>query len=138
MVYITSLGNLRGRKLLFASSSGMLKLVDGGEFDVAKRTTAATKLNEGDTLRAVEPITGTETLVLQTGKSMFLRFAVSDVPEKKKGAVGVRGMKLAEKDAVEAIYLLQEHEERTIAFKDKEVALHRLRVGNRDTKGVKK
>ena len=138
MVYIASLNNLAGRKLLFASSSGMLKQVDGSEFDVAKRTTAATKLNDGDTLLAVHPVNGTETLVLQTEKSMFLRFSVSDVPEKKKGAVGVRGMKLAEKDAIEKIYLLEEHEEKTITYKDKELALHRLRIGNRDTKGVKK
>ena len=116
----------------------MLKQVDGSEFDVAKRTTAATKLNDGDTLLAVHPVNGTETLVLQTEKSMFLRFSVSDVPEKKKGAVGVRGMKLAEKDAIEKIYLLEEHEEKTITYKDKELALHRLRIGNRDTKGVKK
>lgn len=138
MVYITSLGNLLGRKLLFSSSSGMLKQVDGSEFDVAKRTTAATKLNEGDTLLTVVPIQGTETVIMQTEKGMFLRFAITDVPEKKKGAVGVRGMKLAEKDVVEAVYLLEEGEERNITYKDKEIALHRLRVGNRDAKGVKK
>ncbi len=138
IIYINSLGSLIGRKLLFASSSGMLKQVDGSEFDVAKRTTAATKLNDGDTLLTVEPISGTETVVMQTEKSMFLRFAVSDVPEKKKGAIGVRGMKLAEKDSVEAVYLLEEGEERNINVKDKEIALHRLRVGNRDAKGVKK
>ena len=69
---------------------------------------------------------------------MFLRFAATDVPEKKKGAVGVRGIKLAEKDRLEAVYLLNEQEERTITYKDKEVSLNRLRVGNRDTKGVKK
>ena len=138
MICIASLADLAGRKLLFVSRSAMMKLVDGGEFDVAKRTTAATKLNEGDALLLAAPVEDGQTVVLQTEKSMFLRFAVADVPEKKKGAVGVRGMKLAEKDVLEAVYVLADHEERTVTQKDKEVALHRLRVGNRDTKGVKK
>lgn len=138
MTAIFSLGSLIGARLLFASSSGMLKQVEGSEFDVAKRTTAATKLNEGDTLLFVGAVTGSETIVLQTEKGMFLRFPAADVPEKKKGAVGVRGIKLAEKDAVEAVYLLGEQEEHTITYKDKEIALHRLRSGNRDAKGVKK
>ncbi len=138
VIYLTSLGNLIGRRLLFASSSGMLKQVDGMEFDVAKRTTAVTKLLDGDTLLFVGPVSETDSIVLQTEKGMFLRFAATDVPEKKKGAVGVRGIKLAEKDRLEAVYLLNEQEERTITYKDKEVSLNRLRVGNRDTKGVKK
>ena len=138
IIYLTSLGNLIGRRLLFASSSGMLKQVDGMEFDVAKRTTAVTKLLDGDTLLFVGPVSETDTIVLQTEKGMFLRFVATDVPEKKKGAVGVRGIKLAEKDRLEAVYLLNEQEERTITYKDKEVSLNRLRVGNRDTKGVKK
>lgn len=138
IIYLTSLGNLIGRRLLFASSSGMLKQVDGMEFDVAKRTTAVTKLLDGDTLLFVGPVSETDSIVLQTEKGMFLRFAATDVPEKKKGAVGVRGIKLAEKDRLEAVYLLNEQEERTITYKDKEVSLNRLRVGNRDTKGVKK
>lgn len=138
MVAIMSLHSLMETRLLFASSSGMLKQVEGREFDVSKRTTAATKLGEGDTLLYVRAVTGSETVVLQTEKGMFLRFALSDVPEKKKGAIGVRGIKLADKDRVEAVYVLDEKEERTISYKDKEIALHRLRIGNRDTKGVKK
>lgn len=138
MTAIFNLGSLMGARLLFATSSGMLKQVEGSEFDVAKRTTAATKLNAGDTLLFVGAVTGSETIVLQTEKGMFLRFPAADVPEKKKGAVGVRGIKLAEKDVVEGVYLLGEQEEHTITYKDKDIALHRLRVGNRDAKGVKK
>ena len=87
MVYIESIGNLLGRKLLFASSDGMLKQVDGGEFDVSKRTTVATKLNEGATVLMIQPVTGAEgeTIVMGTEKGMYLRFAAEDVPEKKKG-----------------------------------------------------
>ena len=140
MVYIESIGNLLGRKLLFASSDGMLKQVDGGEFDVSKRTTTATKLNEGATVLMIQPVTGAEgeTIVMGTEKGMYLRFAAEDVPEKKKGAVGVRGMKIEPKDKLDAIYLLEAEKEKNIEVRGKEIALHRLRVANRDGKGVKK
>ena len=59
------------------------------------------------------------------------------MPEKKKGAVGVRGMKIDEKDSLAAVYLLGQ-EEYAVMVKEKEVALHRLRMANRDGKGVKK
>ena len=116
----------------------MLKLVDGTEFDVAKRTTAATKLSEEDKLLIVYPLTGGETIVMRSGRDMFLRIEADSIPEKKKGAVGVRGMKLALDDALTDIYMLPEGSEQSVEVKGKEVALHRLHVGNRDTKGVKK
>ncbi len=139
MLCVSSLGNLLGKKLLFASSSGMLKQVKGEEFDVSKRTVAATKLNGGETLLLVQPLAGTEeeSIVMQTEKKMFLRFPASDVPEKKKSAIGVRGMKIDGKDSLLAVFLLGT-EEHTIKVKEKEIALHRLRLANRDGKGVKK
>lgn len=140
IVYIESMGNLLGHKLLFASSDGMLKQVDGSEFDVSKRTTAATKLNEGATVLLIQKVAGEngETIVMGTEKGMYLRFPAEDVPEKKKGAVGVRGMKIDMKDKLEAVYLLGETEEKNIEIRGKEVALWRLRVANRDGKGVKR
>lgn len=138
MVYLTSLGSLMNQKIVFATRAGMLKQVAGEEFDVTKRTTVATKLNEGDSILSVEPAEENATIILQTEKGMFTRFPADDIPEKKKGAVGVRGMKLAVNDTVSAFYILKADEEKTITFKDKEIALHRLRIGKRDTKGVKK
>ena len=116
----------------------MLKMVDGSEFDVAKRTTASTKINEDDELLIVHAMTGEETVVMQSEKEMFLRIEASTIPEKKKGAVGVRGMKLNAGDALSNIYVLDGESEQTVEVKGKEVVLNRLRVGNRDTKGTKR
>ena len=69
---------------------------------------------------------------------MFLRLEASTIPEKKKGAVGVRGMKLSGEDELEAAYLMVPGESKKILLKDKELELNRLRTGNRDTKGVKR
>ena len=116
----------------------MLKVVSGSEFDVAKRTTAATKLTDGDEVLLVHAVSGDETIVMQSEKDMFLRIEENTVPEKKKGAVGVRGMRLAPGDSLSHIYLLAAEESKTIEVKGKEVVLNRIRVANRDTKGVKK
>ena len=59
------------------------------------------------------------------------------MPEKKKGAVGVRGMKVDPKDSLKAAYVLGQ-EESYVTVREKEVALHRLRMAGRDGKGVKK
>ena len=137
-VYITNLGAIRDTKLLFGTKTAMLKVVDGGEFDVAKRTTAATKLADGDEVLLVTPLLENQTLVMQSEKDFFLRIDTSVIPEKKKGAVGVRGMKLGAGDALTAIYPILEGESASVEVKGKEIALNRLHVGNRDTKGTKK
>ncbi len=139
MVYVNCLGNLIGKNLLFVNSQGMIKVVAGDEFDVAKRTTAATKLNEGDTVLTVLMLEQSpeETVILQTEKGMFLRFPAADVPRKKKGAIGVRGIKIDPKDQLKAAYLVGE-EERIIEEKERQIMLHRLKIASRDGKGVKK
>ncbi len=138
LVYLAGLEELCTHKLIFGTKAAMLKQVDGKEFDVAKRTTAATKLAEGDEVLLVQPLLGGETLIMQSEKDMFLRVEAGSIPEKKKGAIGVRGMKLATDDRLTAIYLLEEGGSYNVTVKDKEIALNRLHIGNRDTKGVKR
>ena len=137
-VYITNLAAISRSQVLFGTKSAMLKVVDGSEFDVAKRTTAATKLNEVDELIFVQALTMEETIVMQSEKDFFLRIDISSIPEKKKGAVGVRGMKLGAGDALTAIYLLNAEDSVNVEVKGKEVALNRLRTAGRDTKGTKR
>lgn len=138
VVMLTNLAAIQDKKLLFGTKTAMLKVVDGSEFDVAKRTTAATKLSDGDELLLVSVLSGNETLVMQSQKDFFLRIEAAVIPEKKKGAVGVRGMRLGEGDLLCELHLLQENETKSAEVKGKEVALHRLHIGNRDTKGTKK
>ena len=114
LVGIGSMEDLKDRKLLFGTAGGMLKIVDGSEFETNNRTVAATKLAEGDSLLIAETVDGSEQVVLQSREGYFLRFAVSEVPEKKKGAVGVRGMRLGEGDSLEAIHLYHAGAEQSI------------------------
>ena len=137
IVGIGSMEALKHQKLLFGTRQGMLKIVDGSEFETKMKTMAATKLNEGDELLKAIVTDGTGQVVLQSRDGYFLRFDISEIPEKKKGAVGVRGMRLAEKDALEAIHLYHTGQEESIEYKEKQLVLNKLKAGSRDTKGVK-
>ncbi len=138
IVYITALENIMDKKLLFVTEQSMCKQVAGSEFDVSKRTTAATKLQDGDKILYMTVAEPETTLVLQSQKNYFLRFATEDVPEKKKGAVGVRGMRLGDGEVLTDVWQLNNETEEIIMVKEKAVHLNRLRVANRDTRGVKK
>ena len=137
IVYITSQTELNLRQVIFVTAQSMMKVVDGGEFDVSKRTVAATKLNDGDRVVSVMSLFEQRNIVLQTKDGFFLRFSIEEIPEKKKGAVGVRGMKLGTKDEVERVYFTRNGIESTIEYKEKTIVLNNLKPGKRDTKGTK-
>ena len=137
VVYMCDELQLRYAKLLFATKQGMIKKVKGNEFQVAKRTIAATKLQEDDELISVQVITDDQHVVLQTRDGYFLRFLAQEVAEKKKAAVGVRGIKLRKNDELEQIYLFYEGTEHKISYGDRELTLNRLKVAKRDGTGTK-
>ena len=137
IVYMCDGEQMRFAMLFFATRQGMVKKVAGTEFQVSKRTIAATKLQEGDALVTVAVINDDQYVVLQTKDGYFLRFPAEEVSEKKKGAVGVRGIRLRKNDELEAAYLFEDGEDAKALYKEKEVALNRLRIGKRDTQGVK-
>ncbi len=128
---------MRFARLLFATAQGMVKKVDGSEFQVSKRTIAATKLQEGDHLVSVKVINENQNVVLQTRNGYFLRFPASEVPVKKKAAVGVRGIRLQKKDELENVWLFEEGTETKVPFGEKEVTLNRLKLAKRDGAGTK-
>lgn len=137
VVYVCDENQLRMGRLLFATKMGMIKQVDTTEFMVAKRTIAATKLQDGDEVIAVQPIHEKQQVVLQTANDYFLRFPAEEVSEKKKGALGVRGIKLQKNDILENVYLFEEGTESKIIYKEKEITLNRLKVAKRDGTGNK-
>ena len=137
IVYAESLQRVKMSLLIFGTAQGMVKQVEGSEFDVAKRTIAATKLQEGDKVICVHRMDEAETAVFKTERDICLRIQIGDIPLKKKGAIGVRGIRLNEGDRVEAMYYPNGEKDKTILYKEKEVRLDRLKVAGRDTKGTK-
>ncbi|MCF2681387.1 DNA gyrase/topoisomerase IV subunit A [Faecalicatena contorta] len=137
IVYLCDAEQMRYAKIFFATKQGMIKKVEGTEFQVAKRTIAATKLQPEDELVSVQVITDNQQIVLQTKDGYFLRFSAEEVTDKKKGAVGVRGIRLKKNDELEQAYLFEEGTECRITYNEKEVTLNRLKLAKRDGNGTK-
>lgn len=137
LLLVTSQSELNLYRVIFATRMGMLKIVDGGEFDVAKRTVAATKLQEGDSVVSVVVMKEQKNIILQSKAGYFLRFAIEEIPEKKKGAIGVRGMRLSEGDSIEAVYYTRLSDETSIPYKSRELVLNQIKAAKRDGKGIK-
>ena len=137
MLYVAPLGQIRQDQLLFVTRASMCKLVEGTEFDVAKRTIAATKLAQDDELVFVGSAGEMEQVVFQSNGGYFLRFLKQEISTARRAALGVRGMKLAQEDYVEHAYLLSGHQEYAISYHDREYPLNKVRLGKRDTRGIK-
>ena len=137
IVCVASQSELNLYRIVFVTRDSMMKIVDGGEFDVSKRSVAATKLQDDDEVISVEILKEQRNIVLRSAEGYFLRFPLEEIPEKKKAAIGVRGMKLGAKDKVTDVYYTQNAVEQTIEYKDKMLELNKIKLGKRDGKGVK-
>ena len=85
----------------------------------------------------IRVVTENQHIVLQTADGFFLRFPAAEVTEKKKGAIGVRGIRLKKDDALTNVYLFEEGTECKISYHEKEVTLNRLKLAKRDGTGTK-
>ena len=159
IVYMCPFERIKGQKLLFTTSQGMMKIVEADEFDVAKKTVAATKLSDDDKVISivetdvrveayskfnydgsvveVEEVISDKNVILQTNTGVFLKFPLTDVPMKKKSAVGVRGIKLSKDDYVEDVFLLGQNDELSMEYKGKMIDFGKMKLAHRDTKGTK-
>ncbi len=137
LLMAASQSDLNLYRVLFVTAQAMAKTVDGGEFDVTKKTVSATRLSPGDRVVDVTILKDQKNIVLQSVDGYFLRFCVEEIPEKKKTAIGVRAMRLAPEDAVEAVYYDSPGQETSVSYKSRTLTLGQIRAGKRDQKGVR-
>ena len=159
IVFLSAAGNITGCKLLFVTKQGMMKLVDTSEFEASKKTVAATKLADGDSVAAIlktdatvevysrfnydgsmaedEVIESSQNVVVRTENGVFLKFPLTEIPQKKKNAFGVRGIKLVKDDTVDDVYLIGNTEDVSTEYCGKTIDLGRMKLAHRDTKGTK-
>lgn len=159
IIYLSPANRLQNQKLLFVTRYAMMKIVDAAEFEASKKTIAATKLNEDDCLVGIyatdarvevyskfnydgtisqeEVIESEQNVILQTAAGVFLKFPLTEIPQKKKNAAGVRGMKLSKEDYIEDLYLLTNGDALTVEYKGKFVDFAKMKLAHRDTKGTK-
>lgn len=137
IVYICDMEQLRVGKLLFLTRSGFTKQVEGEEFQVGKKTISATNLNSDDAVLLVDVADSDQQILLRSHNGYYLRFRVEEIPLKKKTAVGVRSMQLAENDYLEEAHLCDPRSGQNVVLDGKEISPTRINLGKRDGKGNK-
>ncbi len=70
IVALLSFNMIKNKKLLFATKNGMIKLVDGNEFETNRKTMAATKLGKDDEVVSVKITRVSEREVIQEDVGM--------------------------------------------------------------------
>ncbi len=138
IIWISPLRQVGESRIFFVTKKGYVKLTAGGEFISSVRTVLATKLQDDDQVILAAPADTMDTVVLLTEKGFSLKFALSEVSELKKSALGLKGIKLGEDDYVKNAYLLGGNGEFTIDYNGKKLSLNRLRTAKRGGKGTRR
>lgn len=139
IVFIGVLSEIVKQKLLFATKSGLIKLIDGTEFDlISRKTVMASKLSDGDSFVFIRNVEPDDNIVFRTKNHYFLRINVSEAPEQKKNALGVKGISLSEKDEVTDVYLLKKGTDTTVEVDGKKIVLQNMKINKRGGKGTKR
>ncbi len=87
--------------LMLVTAQGVAKKVAAESFkDVRRSGLIAIKLDKGDELQAVLPITKGDDVMLATASGQSIRFKENDVREMGRSAGGVRAIKLSKADTV--------------------------------------
>jgi len=136
-IEVMPLADIVNMKLLFVTENGFIKQVEGSEFDVAKKTIAATKLEDGDKLLSVHLVHFQTTMVLHTANNYLLRLQEDEAPLLKKNTKGVKGISLSGEDKVEDVWYLEEGAPTDVTIEEKTIALNRLKIASRGGKGTK-
>ena len=145
-IQVFALKQILDTELLFVTKTGMAKRVSGSDFDVSRRTIQSTRLADGDEIVFIRMADEKDQIVLRTKMSYLLRLKVTDIPVQKKAAAGVHAIRLGDSDEVEECYLLTGGTDlgtgtdpaSEIEMNGKKVALNRLRIAGRGTRGTKR
>ena len=98
---------MKGSRFLFATKQALVKSAGRGIRGQTNRTVAATKLLEGDDVVSILVLGQRLRWCFRPSSGVFLRFALEEIPEMKNSR-GVRGIKLAQGEELETVYLLGE------------------------------
>ncbi len=124
-------------RLLFVTKGGLVKIVQGVEFETTRKTIASTKLTDGDEVVAVLTVSDEKNIILKSINGYYLRFTLEEISLLKKASQGVRGIKLDPRDKVEAVYLSKAVDDKAIEHNGHSLVLNTIKLLKRDSKGTK-
>ena len=120
-------------KLLFVSRQGLAKVVDGAAFDTTRRAANASKV--GDDIIYIGKFSEGDFIIAQSEKGYYIRVDISEIPEKGKGAAGVKLINLEGDDVIESVFVGSTKD--TFKVGDNEIIFTRVKPGKRGGKGSK-
>ncbi|MBR1861685.1 MAG: DNA topoisomerase 4 subunit A [Lachnospiraceae bacterium] len=136
-VYVCNMDEMVLGRLLFVTKGGLVKIVQGLEFETTRRSIASTKLVDKDEVCAVMPVTDEKNIVMKSANGYFLRFTLEEISLLKKVSQGVRGMKLDAKDRVEEVFITHAQDDKGTEHNGHQIVLNTVKLQKRDSKGTK-
>lgn len=133
ILYIGLMSDIVKKKLIFVDKTSLCKIVDGSQFDTARKTMAACAKDARPCL--VKPIEINQFVCARTSEGYMIRVSAKDIPVKSKTAAGVKLMLLTKDDYIESCDAGALTAE--LICKDKTVGFGKIKLLGRGSKGVK-
>ena len=106
--------------LLFVTKQGIVKRTHVGLFKNIRQTgIIAINLNEGDELFSVLTTNGQKDIILGASNGKAIRFSESDMRDISRGAIGVRGIKLAEGEEIVGVGIIESDDDDILVISEK-------------------
>ena len=99
-VFVGTLSEILGKEMYFVTKRGIIKKVNGDEFESNRKTIAATKFRDDDSLVAVGVLGPDDVVTLRTEKKHKAQISAADFPLMHKNSVGNIGIRLKKGDSV--------------------------------------
>lgn len=131
ILYMDCIAQFASEKLLFASRQGLAKVVDGAVFDTARKAANASKA--GEDMVYIGKLHEGDFIIAQSEKGYYIRVDAAEIPEKGKGAAGVKLINLEDGDFVEAVFVGNTKD--TFTVDGNEIIFTRVKPGKRGGKG---
>lgn len=136
LVLAASTSDLAGATVAICTRRGLAKRVPGEEFDIAKRLSFATRLNDGDAIVSAAVARGEPQYVIATKQGWRLRMPIGQVSAQKRDSRGVVGISLGKGDEVVTAYPFDPEDPKGAPATELAAAA-KTEVANRATKGRK-
>ena len=106
--------------LLFVTKQGIVKRTHVELFKNIRQTgIIAINLNEGDELFSVLTTNGQKDVILGASNGKAIRFSESDMRDISRGAIGVRGIKLAEGEEIVGVGIIESEDDDILVISEK-------------------
>ena len=99
-VFVGTLSEILGKEMYFVTKRGIIKKVNGDEFESNRKTIAATKFKDDDSLVAVGVLGPDDVVTLRTEKKHKAQISAADFPLMHKNSVGNIGIRMKKGDSV--------------------------------------